>query len=242
MKATLEQPTAAEIVDELRSLGDAQTKKTHGRHGAVEPYLGVKIEHLKKIQKRVKKNHKLALDLYDTGISDAKYLASLITDDMQMSKKDLQRWVKGANWSMISEYAVPWVAAGSDHGWELALEWIDSKKELIATAGWSTISSLVSIKDDSELDIPALKGLLKRVETTIHDQPNRVRGVMNCFVIAVGCYLKSLKDLAIKTAEKIGPVCVNMGDTSCKVPFAPDYIRMVEEKGRIGRKRKSAKC
>jgi 3-methyladenine DNA glycosylase AlkD len=242
VKATLEAPTAAEIVDELHALSDPQTKKTHTRHGAVEPFLGVKIEHLKKIKKRIKKNHELALELYETGISDARYLASLIADDLKMTKKDLQRWVKGANWSMISEYAVPWVAAESRFGWELGLEWIDSKKELIASAGWATLSSLVSIKDDDELDIPALKKLLKRVETTIHDAPNRVRGVMNCFVIAVGCYVKSLKDLAIKTAEKIGTVCVDMGDTSCKVPFAPDYIRMVEQKGRIGKKRMSAKC
>jgi hypothetical protein len=143
---------------------------------------------------------------------------------------------------MLSEYTVPWVASSSKHGHDLALEWIESDNELIASAGWATLSSLVSIKDDADLDLPELKKLLARVEKTIHKQPNRVRGSMNAFVIAVGGYVKSLTDLAIKTAEKIGEVEVDMGDTSCQVPFAPDYIRKIQKRGTIGKKRKSAKC
>src|SRR5205823_8809953 len=140
------------------------------KHGAKEPFFGVKVEHLKKIQKRIKTNHQLALELYDTGISDAMYLAGLIADDAQMTKKDLQHWVEKAYWYMLSEYTVPWVAAGSPVGHELALEWIDSKNEQIAAAGWSTLSSLVGTKDDEELDVPLLKKLLARVAKTIHQQ------------------------------------------------------------------------
>src|SRR5207253_11480278 len=105
-------------------------------------------------------DYQLALDLYATGISDAMYLAGLIADDAKMTKKDLQRWAEGAYWYMLSEYTVPWVAAGSEHGWQLALEWIDSKKENIAAAGWATLSSIVATKEDAELDIGQLKKLL----------------------------------------------------------------------------------
>jgi 3-methyladenine DNA glycosylase AlkD len=234
--------SAAKIVEELKSLGSDSTKRVLMKHGAQEPFFGVKIEHLKKIQKRIKMDYQLALDLYDTGISDAMYLAGLIADDARMTRKDLQRWVKGAYWYMLSEYTVPWVASGSKHGRDLALEWIESKNELIASAGWATLSSLVATKDDAELDLPELKKLLARIEKTIHKQPNRVRGAMNQFVIAVGGYVKSLTDLAIKTGEKIGQVEVDMGDTSCQVPFAPDYIRKIQKRGTIGKKRKSAKC
>ena len=103
--------TAKEIVEELKSLGSDATKKVLVKHGAKEPFFGVKVEHLKKIQKRLKMNYRLALDLYDTGISDAMYLAGLIADDAQMSKKDLQSWADRAYWYMLSEYTVPWVAA-----------------------------------------------------------------------------------------------------------------------------------
>src|ERR1700694_3723845 len=128
--------TATEIVKELKSLGSDSIKKVLLKHGAKEPFFGVKTEYLKKIQKRIKKDHSLALALYDTGISDAMYLAGLIADDAQMTRKDLQRWAEQAYWYMLSEYTVPWVAAGSSYGHELALEWIESKKEHLAAAGW----------------------------------------------------------------------------------------------------------
>jgi 3-methyladenine DNA glycosylase AlkD len=234
--------TADEVVKDLRSLGSESIKKVLIKHGAKEPFFGVRIGDLKKIQKRVKVDHRLALALYDTGISDAMYLAGLIADDAKMTKKDLQKWLKKASWTMVSDYTVPWVAAGSAHGWELALEWIDSKEEPVASAGWQTLSSLVSIKDDDDLDIAGLKKLLERVQKSIHKAPNRVRYAMNGFIIAVGSYVPWLTDLAIKTAEAIGPVSVDMGDTSCKVPSAVEYIRKVQARGTIGKKRKSAKC
>jgi len=124
----------------------------------------------------------------------------------------------------------------------LALEWIDSTKPLIAEAGWATLRSLVSIKDDPELDLAELKRLLERVRKNIHQAPNDVRSQMNSFVIAVGSFVQPLSETAIETAEKIGPVTVDMGHTSCRVPFGPDSIRKVQKRGAIGKKRKSAKC
>ena len=35
---------------------------------------------------------------------------------------------------------------------------------------------------------------------------------------------------------------VDVGDTSCKIPYAPDYIKKIQQRGAIGKKRKSAKC
>src|SRR5256885_13077547 len=114
--------TAAEIVQELKPLGSESIKKVLLKHGIKEPLLGVKVEELKKIQKRIKRDYRLALDLYDTGVYDAMYLAGLIADDARMTKKDLQRWAEDANCASLSEYTVAWVAAESHHGRELALE------------------------------------------------------------------------------------------------------------------------
>src|SRR6478672_8693271 len=107
---------AQEILDELKSNGNESLKNTLLKHGAREPFYGVKVEYLKKIQKRIKKDYALALALYDTGVSDAMYLAGLIADDKKMTKEDLNHWVKNAYWSMLFEYTVPWVAAESNHG------------------------------------------------------------------------------------------------------------------------------
>ncbi|MSR32512.1 MAG: DNA alkylation repair protein [Gemmataceae bacterium] len=233
--------TAKDIVAELKKLGDAQTKKTWMTHGALEPCFGVKVEHMKKIQKRVKTDYQLALDLYDTGIADAMYLAGLIADDAKMTKKDLQKWIEGATCGMVAEFTVPWVASGSPHGREFALKWIESKDEGIASAGWQTYSSMVGIKEDADLDLPEIKALLQRVAKSIHQQHNRVKYVMNSFVIAVACFVKPLHKLAVDAAIVIGKVSVELVG-ACKIPFAPDQIKKFQARSAIGKKRKSPKC
>lgn len=233
--------TAKDIVAELTKLGTAQTKKTWMNHGAQEPCFGVKIEDMKKIQKRIKMDYQLALDLYDTGIADAMYLAGLIADDAKMTKKDLQKWIKGANTVWVSEYTVPWVASASPHGQELALKWIESKDAVVASAGWQTYSSMVAIKEDAGLDLDEIKSLLQRVANSIHLQPNRVKYVMNGFVIAVACHVKPLHKLAVDTANGIGKVAVDLVG-ACTIPFAPDRIKKFEARSTIGKKRKSPKC
>src|SRR5882757_4117002 len=174
--------TLQNIMTELKAKGNESTKKVLLKHGIKEPFFGVKIEYLKVIQKKIKKDYQLSKDLYATGNADAMYLAGLIADETKMTKKDLSDWVKQAVSTNISEYTVPWIAAESRFGYELALEWIDSKKEFIAAAGWSALSSLASIKPDSELDLPAFKALLARVEKEIHKAGDRVRSKMNGFV------------------------------------------------------------
>jgi len=233
--------TAADIVEELKPLGKDSYKKVLMNHGIKEPFFGVSIEELKKFQKRIKKDYQLSLDLYDTGIYDAMYLAGLIADDLKMTKKDLRHWLKKANCGMHCGFTVPWVAAESNHGRELALEWIESDDEIVTGAGWATLSSLVSITDDADLDLTELKRLLQRVQKTIHKQPNCVRYAMNGFIIAVGSYVQALTAVALQAAAKIGPVHVDLtGD--CKVPDAAEHIGKVQKRGTIGKKRKSAKC
>jgi len=234
--------TLQEVMAELKSQGSEQTKKVLVRHGAHEPFFGVKVEFLKKIQKKIKKDYKLAIELYNTGNSDAMYLAGLIADDTKMTKADLNNWAENAYWYMISDYTVAWVSAESKFGLELALEWIDSDKEFVSSAGWATLSSIVALKDDSELDLDLLNNLLGRVENNIHQAKNRTRYTMNGFVISVGTYVIPLTKKAIEVGKKIGKVSVNVGDTSCKVPVAVDYIEKNRKMGRVGKKRKVARC
>ena len=234
--------TVDEVLAQLKELGSETTKRTLLRHGACEPFYGVKIGDLQKLRKQIKVDHELALALYATGISDAMYLAGLIVDDARMTKKDLERWAKGATWHMLSQYTVAQTAAQSPHAWELGLKWIDAKATKIQSSGWATLSNYVSIAPDEQLDIAALKKLLQRVEQTTRAAHDEVRYVMNGFVLCVGGYVKSLTQFAVKTAEKIGPVAVDMGDTECQVPFVPDYIAKMQARGVIGKKRKAAKC
>ena len=235
--------TAKAILAEMKPLGRESYKRMlMNNYGVKEPCFGVAISDLKKIQKRIRMDYRLALDLYDTGNYDAMYLAGLIADDARMNRRDLQRWAERAYAGSLPGATVPWVAAGSPHGRAMALKWIESAKSHIAEAGWATLSCLVAVKDDAELDLPGLKRLLQRVQTTIHESVDAVRYQMNAFVIAVGGHVKPLTAFALQVGEKIGPVTANVGNNQCQVPFAPDYIRKVQQRGAIGKKRKTAKC
>ena len=234
--------TAKDIMVELKSLGSDNYKKILVKHGVKEPFFGVKIEHLKVLQKKIETDYTLSLELYSTKNADAMYLAGLIADDEKMTKKDLQTWVQLAVSNNISEYTVPWVAAGSKYGFELALEWIDSKEEHIVAAGWSTLSGLVALKPDNELDLKTIKKLLSRIEKSIHTAMNRERNAMNGFIIAIGSYIKELSNDALLVANKVGKVTVEMNGTACKVPDATEYIQKVISKGLLGKKKKMLKC
>ncbi|RBP39721.1 3-methyladenine DNA glycosylase AlkD [Roseimicrobium gellanilyticum] len=235
--------TVQSILAELKLLGKESYKRVlMNGHGVKEPCYGVAISELKKIQKRIRKDYQLALGLYDTGNYDAMYLAGLIADDARMTQKDLQRWVEKAYAGALTGATVAWVAAGSPHGHTMAVKWIDSPKPLIAATGWATLSGLVSVKPDEELDLAEIKSLLKRVKNTIHDAADLVRYQMNAYVISVGAYVAPLTGLAIETGEKIGEVTADLGNNSCAVPYSPDYIRKIEQRGTIGKKKKTVKC
>lgn len=234
--------TVNEILDELKLYGSDSIKKVFLKHGAKEPFYGVRVGDLKKIQKKVKKNYALSLELYDTGNSDAMYLAGLIADDKKMTKENLNHWVKKAYWYMISEFTVPWVAAESNFGHEMALEWIKSKEENIASAGWATYANLLALLPNEKLNIAEIKSLIEKVELEIHQAQNRVKQTMNGFVIAAGGSVLELTDFAIEKGKKIGIVSVDMGETACKTPYIPEYIEKIRERGGLGKKKKTVKC
>lgn len=234
--------TAEAILAELQSLGRETYRNIMLRHGACEPIYGVSVEDLKQIKKRIGKDHALTLALFDTGVSDAMYLAGLLAEDDRMTREDLQRWATAALSPLLSECTVAWVTAGSRYGRELALEWIDAPQENLADAGWATLNSLVAITPDEKLDLEEIDALLARVQQTIEHAPNRVRRVMNSFIIAVGTYIPALTAQALRVAEAIGPITVDTGETACRVPLASEAIRKAQKRGIIGKKRKTAKC
>jgi len=222
--------TLEEIMQQLQQWENEGIKKIFLNHGAREPLFGVKVEYLKTLQKKIKKDYPLSLELYNTGNSDAMYLAGLTTDPSKMTRENLDDWAAKAYWYMLSEFTVAWVASESPYGVEMGLKWIESDKENIATAGWATLASVASIIRDEEIDSYLYRKLLERVSKTIHSEKNRVRHTMNTFVITVGGYCKNLQKEASETALAIGKVNVDMGGTACKVPLARPWITQQKAK------------
>ncbi|MFZ5475234.1 MAG: DNA alkylation repair protein [Myxococcota bacterium] len=233
--------TLPEVMTELEALGSEQTRKTWRNHGAPEPMFGVKIGDLKTILKKTKTDPALAEQLWATGNTDAQYLAALMCDPKRFTPGDLDRWMEGATWYMLAEYSVAWVAGESGHGWTCGTRWIEDPRETVAVGGWATLACHVIATDDAKLDVAAIDALLERVRREIHGERNYVRYTMNGFVIAVGGYVAPCAAHAKEVANAIGEVKVDMGGTSCKVPYAPDYIEKTLARGPV-QKRKKLRC
>ena len=235
--------TVEDVMATLEAAGDPRRIKAFANHGApTDRLFGVSVADMKKIAKTIRGRQELALELFDTGHGDAQYLAGMVARGKLMSKRELDRWARDASWQMVSEYTVPWVASESDHGQDRANKWIRAKKPYVATSGWATYAGHVTVTEDAALDLDEVIGLLDEIESGIESAPNRVRYTMNGFVIAVGCYVTPLAERAKEVASNIGRVHVEMGGTSCKVPFAPEVIAKVEKMGRAGKKRKAIRC
>jgi 3-methyladenine DNA glycosylase AlkD len=232
----------AEVMNALEARATATTKRTFLRHGAPEPLFGVRVGDLKPLHQQLKGRQELALELYATGNSDAMYLAGMIADGSKMTRDQLNAWACGAAWHMISGTTVPWVATEHPEGFDLARSWIDSFKEQVAIAGWSTLAGLATTVSDASLPLDELQSLLERCARTIHDAPNRVRYAMNGFVISCGTYVLPLADPAFQTARRIGRVEVDMGETSCQVPDAESYILKSRRGAPVAPKRRTLRC
>ncbi|MCA9152382.1 MAG: DNA alkylation repair protein [Planctomycetales bacterium] len=231
-----------EVMQELARRGTPQTKQTYMRHGAPEPLFGVRIGDLKPLQKQLKGRQDVALALYATGNSDAMYLAGLVADGSKMTVRQLDQWAKSASWHMIAGCSVPWVAAEHPQAGKVAMKWTKSRAELVAVAGWATLSALVSVESDDALPIDDLHALLSHVEERIHVAANRVRYAMNNYIICVGTYVLPLAAEALEIARQVGKVSVDMGATDCKVPDAASYIIKSRRGQPVAAKRKTARC
>ncbi len=231
-----------EVMDYLESKGSEQTRKIYIKHGAQEPFFGVKVGDMKPIEKKEKNNHKLALELYATKNGDAQYLAGLIANPNEFKKVDLMLWAREATWYMVSEYAVAWNLAENDNCLEVALEFIQSDDPKLQVVGWSGMSSFLLIKNSEGLNVNVVEELLEKAENELHGAANRVRYCMNGFIIAAGGAFPELTEKCKEIGDRIGKVEVNLGETTCKVPVIRPYIENMEKRGRIGKKKPKAKC
>lgn len=214
--------TADEVLAELRSLGKEQARKIYARHGARGEILGVSYADLEKLAKRIKVDHALALALWDSGIHDARILATKVADPKLMDAPTLEGWIAGAA-DHVEADAAAGVAARSVAAASLLERWIASESEPIARAGWSLVGRLAL--DGAERPDAFFTPHLATIERRVPASSNRIREAMNSALIAIGCRNDALEARALVTAGRVGKVQVDHGDTSCKTPDAAEFIR-----------------
>ena len=223
----------ADTLRQLEAAGSAQTRKTYARHGITGKVFGVSYAVLGKLTKQIKRDHALALGLWDSGWHDARVLALMIADPQQADAALLRAWADDCeNRALgcgLAKFAARVPAAEA-----VAAKWCADKRELVASAGWSLIAELAL---DSTLPDATFAALLKTIERDISQSANFVRYAMNSALIAIGCRNDQLEKLAVAAAKRIGKVEVDHGDTCCQTPDAVACIAKVKAR-RAGKGKK----
>ena len=213
------------IIDELRDLGTEQNRKIYRRHGVGDDMFGVSFANIRKLQKRIKKDHALALELWSSGNHDARILATMIADPKIGDEGQLEDWLE--SWvGDLDNYVVTDAFAELVSKTALAREkaenWTKSDEEWTGRAGWIVMAKIAM--KDKILPDEYFEDLLPTIEAEIHIAQNRVRDAMNSALIAIGIRNEKLQELALVAARNIGKVEVAHGATGCVTPDAGGYI------------------
>lgn len=223
--------TLAAVMHALEKAGSEQTRKTYARHGATGPMFGVNFGTLSTLQKRIRVDHALASQLWDTGNVDARNLAMKIADPKAISSADLERWARENSFPMAALY-IGSLAQESPHAAAKAKAWLASKNTTLRVAGWTLVAVLAN--RDEESPDATYEDRLRQIERSIQTEQNAIRYAMNNALIAIGGRSVALRKAATAAAKRIGKVEVDHGDTACKTPDAVPYIDKMWE--RVGKK------
>ena len=227
-----------EVMKQLELLGTAQNIKIYTRHGNDLPLYGVSIANLKKVLKPIKKDKELGKKLYYSGNTDAIYLSQWIVDPFQLTVTDYEYLINLTNYYMILDTVIPSILVqNKELAFTLLPIWIEHDNPRFRQVAYSLFANILGKYPNEEIDSNMVKHYLQQVRKVIHTEENRVKYSMNGFLISAGVYNEEFTESTITIGEEIGKVHVSMGETSCKVPFAPETIRKVQSMNRIGKKR-----
>jgi 3-methyladenine DNA glycosylase AlkD len=221
--------TPAQIMDELKTLGSEQTRKTYLNHGACEFTFGVKYADLSKLVKKVKVNHELATELWQTENHEARLFALMIADPKKIDHATLDEWAKDLSDYVVSGEMSRFVVK-SPLAKEKMEAWVQSDDEWISTAGWNLLGAMALEWQD--LSNEYLLSYMAIIQKDIHTKKNRTRYAMNGALIAIGGRNTELAEKAIAAANSIGKVIVDHGKTSCKTPDAIPYIQKIRARAK----------
>jgi len=216
-----------EVMQQLEKYGTEQNRKTYKNHGAKEPLFGVSFANLKLLKKKIKKDHDLAISLWETKNMDAMTLATYILEPKNVTSEQLNSWIRDVDYYCLMDVLMTAICT-SRIAIERMDEWTKSDDEWIGRAGWSLLAN-IAIKN-KKLDDNFFMPYLEEIKVHIHNEKNRKREAMNSALIAIGIRNEALEQQAIEIAREIGKVKIDHGATSCKTPDAEPYIKKARER------------
>jgi 3-methyladenine DNA glycosylase AlkD len=192
------------------------------RHGSGDNVFGTLTSEIARLQKKIKVDHELAMELWKTGNAEARILALQVADPDKLDRAAADRLLQeGGGW-FLGGY-LSGLVARSPIAEETMRAWMKSPDEVTREMGYGIFGARLKDDPGSVSDADAEK-VLATIEKEIHRSPNWARYAMNAALIGIGIYKPALRSKAIEAARRIGKVEVDHGETYCKTPDAAPYI------------------
>lgn len=217
-------PSFDAVYAQLEALGSEKVRAIYARQGAGENTFGVKRGDLRRLAKEIKRDHALAMRLWETGNTDCRMLATMIMDPAALSESELEAMLTPLTYYALVDDLVDNVIARSPHAEALRLRWMPSSEELVGRAGWALLIERISEGRTEDLDIPAL---LAVIEAEVVSAPVRKHEKMTQAQVEIALRLPEYRETCIALGERLGRFDQRPVSKGCTPFYAPDWIAAV---------------
>jgi len=191
-----------DVLDKLRSKAQPEQLEGMAKYGmTVEQRLGVSVPDMRKLAKEIGKDHKLALDLWRTGIAEARIVAAMIGDPVKLTEEQMEDWVKDINsWDVCDQVCMN-LFEKNQLAWKKIVDWSEREEEFVKRTAFSLIACLAwHDKKASDEKFIELFPVIIRGAT---DEHNFVKKAVNWALRNIGKRNLNLNEAAINTAKEI---------------------------------------
>lgn len=194
--------TSEQIIANLKQCANVQTAEGMARFG-IRPAqaLGVPIPTLRKMAKDIGKSQTLAIALWDSGIHEARILASMIAEPRLVTAELMDRWVNDFDTWDVCDQVCGNLFEQTPYAYHKAVQWCQQEKEFVRRAGFVMMAELaVHDKKAPDEAFSQFFPLIKRYAT---DERNFVKKAVNWALRQIGKRNNHLRTLAIECANEI---------------------------------------
>ena len=193
--------TAAEIVAHLRSIASEANREGMKRYGIkIDRALGISHGVQRDIAKTIKRNHERAFELWDTGITEAQFIASVTADPKRLTKEDARRWAaEFDSWDVVD--GVSDLFVDTDHWLDLIDEFAADEREFVRRAAFAMMAWSV-VHRKKEPDETFLR-FLPIIEARSRDDRNFVRKGVTWALRSIGKRNAGLHEAVLTTTERL---------------------------------------
>lgn len=163
--------------------------------------LGVAMRDIKVLGKQLGRNQELAAALWDTGVYEARMLASFVGDPDRITAAQMDRWCRQFdNWAYCDAMCFN-LFDSTPHAWDKVTQWSSAKTEFVKRTAFALLWSL-TVHDKRASNEKFIQGLAL-IEREAGDERNFVKKAVNMALRATGKRNPVLRAAALKVARRL---------------------------------------